>query len=231
MPVSRTVLACATVMEELLPWLPPEVTYQVLDFGLHVDPPALKAALQAAIDAAEADEVILGYGLCSMAVLGLKANRCTLIIPRVHDCIAIFLGSHSAYQQQAGAEPGTYYLTKGWIAVGDTPFSEYDRLAEQYGADRADRLIRLSIRHYTRLALIDTGRGDMTPYRIYARRLAERWGLRFEEIPGSDALVRKMVSGPWDADFVVVPPGGTVRYDHFFPAAGQEAASPQGTSS
>lgn len=231
MPVSRTILACATVMEELLPWLPPEVTYQVLDFGLHVDPPALKAALQAAIDAAEADEVILGYGLCSMAVLGLKANRCTLIIPRVHDCIAIFLGSHSAYQQQAGAEPGTYYLTKGWIEVGDTPFSEYDRLAEQYGADRADRLIRLSIRHYTRLALIDTGRGDMTPYRIYARRLAERWGLRFEEIPGSDALVRKMLSGPWDADFVVVPPGETVRYDQFFPTGGQETASPKGMSS
>ncbi len=229
MPASRKVLACATVMEEVLPLLPPGLSYQVLDFGLHVNPPTLKAALQEAIDAAGADEVILGYGLCSMAVIGLEANGCTLIIPRVHDCIAIFLGSNGAYQQQAQAEPGTYYLTKGWIEVGDTPFSEYERLAEQYGASRADRLIRLSIRHYTRLALIDTGHGDMTPYRIYAQRLAERWGLRFEEIPGSNALVRKMLTGPWDGDFVVVSPGETVRYDHFFPAAGQEASVPQGT--
>ncbi|MGC8782163.1 MAG: DUF1638 domain-containing protein [Anaerolineae bacterium] len=231
MPTARKVLACATVMEEILPLLPSDVSYQVLNFGLHVDPPALKAALQEAIDAAAADEVILGYGLCSMAVIGLRANGCTLVIPRVHDCISIFLGSDGAYQQQARTEPGTYYLTKGWLEVGDTPFSEYDRLAEQYGAGRADRLIRLSIRHYTRLALIDTGHGDMTPYRTYAQRLAARWGLRFEEIPGSNALVRKMLAGPWDDEFVVVPPGETIRYDHFFPAAGQETPSSQGTLS
>jgi hypothetical protein len=55
-----------------------------------------------------------------MAVIGLRANGCTLVVPRVDDCISIFLGSHGAYKQQAGAEPGTYYLTKGWIEVGDT---------------------------------------------------------------------------------------------------------------
>ena len=92
------------------------------------------------------------------------------------------------------AEPGTYYLTKGWIEVGDTPFSEYDRLVEKYGEKRADRLIRLSIKHYTRLALIDTGHGDMERYRAYAQRLAERWDLRFEELQGSNSLV------PQDAD-------------------------------
>ena len=57
----------------------------------------------------------------------------------------------------------------------------------------------------------------MAPYRDYARRLAERWDLRFEEIPGLNALVRKMLFGPWDDDFVVVPPGEAIRYEHFFP--------------
>jgi len=49
--------------------------------------------------------------------------------------------------------------------------------------------------------------------------LAERFGLRFEEIPGSTALIRKMLFGPWDADaeFVVIPPGESIRYEHFFP--------------
>jgi len=27
-----------------------------------------------------------------------------------------------------------------------------------------------------------------------------------------------MLFGPWDDDFVVVPPGETIRYEHFFPA-------------
>ncbi len=221
MSASRKVLACATVMEELLPLLPPDVSYQVFDFGLHLQPGSLKAALQEAIDAAAGavDEILLGYGFCSMAVMGLRANGCTLVIPHVDDCISIFLGSRDEYKKQIKAEPGTYYLTKGWIEVGDTPFSDFDRLAAKYGEARADRLIRLSIKHYTRLALIDTGRGDMTHYREFTQRLAERWGLRFEEIQGSNSLAHKMLTGPWDDEFVVVPPGEIVRYEHFFPAA------------
>lgn len=219
MPASHHVLACATVMEEMLPLLPAGVTYQVLDFGLHINPATLKRALQDAIDAAAGttETVILGYGLCSMAVIGLRANGCTLVVPRVDDCISIFLGSGRAYKQQSRAEPGTYYLTKGWIEVGDTPFDDYDRLAAKYGPKKAEWIIREMIKHYTRLALIDTGRDGLERYREFARNLAGRWGLRFEEIAGSNALVRQMLFGPWDDDFVIVPPGETIRYEHFFP--------------
>jgi hypothetical protein len=231
MPVSRHVLACATVMEEMLPLLPADVSYHVLDFGLHINPANLKRALQDAIDGAanRAETIILGYGLCSMAVIGLRANGCTLVVPRVDDCIAIFLGSSRAYKQQARAEPGTYYLTKGWIEVGDTPFDEYDRLLDKYGPNKADWLIRQMIKNYTRLALIDTGRDGgrdgLERYRDHVRALADRWDLRFEEIPGSNTLVRQMLFGPWDDDFVVVPPGGSIRYEHFFPDA--PAPNPQ----
>lgn len=215
------VLACATVMEEMLPLIPAEMPREVLDFGLHVNPQSLKAALQEAIDAsaAEAETIVLGYGFCSMAVVGLQARECTLVVPHVDDCISIFLGSRDEYHRQVHAEPGTYYLTKGWIEVGDTPFKEYDRLAEKYGPARAERLIRLSIKHYTRLALIDTGNytgdGDMARYRQFTQDLANRWDLRFEEIQGSNELVRRMLFGPYDGDFVVVPPGEAIRLDHF----------------
>jgi hypothetical protein len=205
----------------MLPLLPDGVSYQVLDFGLHINPANLKRALQEAIDAAsgKASTIILGYGLCSMAVIGLRANGCTLVIPRVDDCIAIFLGSGRAYQQQSRAEPGTYYLTKGWIEVADTPFGEYERLAERYGPPRAERLIRQMIGNYNRLALIDTGQEGMDRYRDHVRALAHRWDLRFEEIPGSRTLLRKMLYGPWNGDFVVVPPGESISFEHFFPSA------------
>jgi len=39
--------------------------------------------------------------------------------------------------------------------------------------------------------------------------------LNFEEIEGSPAMVKKMVSGPWDDEFVVIPPGQTIRYTDF----------------
>jgi len=70
----------------------------------------------------------IGYGLCSRGVVGIRATDCTRVVPRVGDCISIFLGSYSAYRRQAQSEPGTYYLTKGWIEVGDSPFAEYGRI-------------------------------------------------------------------------------------------------------
>ena len=219
MDYTRTlVMACATVIEEMLPLLPPGMQHRVFDFGLHVNPERLRRTLQAAIDTVEEplDTIILGYGLCSQAVIGIASPRCTLVVPRVDDCIGIFLGSRSAYKEQSQAEPGTYYLTKGWIEVGDTPFAEHDRLIQRYGKERAERMIQLMLANYKRLALIDTGQYELERYREYARRTAERYNLRFEEIEGSNALVKKMIYGPWDDEFVVVPAGEAIRYEHFF---------------
>jgi hypothetical protein len=212
------VIACATVIEEMLPLLPPEVAYEVLDFGLHLTPDKLRTALQDTINAAGAegfDTLILGYGLCSMAVVGLTATNCTLVVPRVDDCIAIFLGSHAAYKEQSGKEPGSYYLTKGWIEVGDTPFKEYTPLVERYGKKRARRMMQLTLKNYTRLAYIDTGQYEQERFRDYARRTAAEFNLRYEEISGSTALIQKMIYGPWDDDFVVTRPGQTITYASF----------------
>jgi hypothetical protein len=211
------VMACATVIEEMLPLLPAGMQHQVFDFGLHVNPDKLRQTLQAAVDAVDGqyDTIILGYGLCSLALVGLKAAHCRLVVPRVDDCISIFLGSHSAYREQARAEPGTYYLTKGWVEVGDTPFSEFDRMVERYGPERAQRIFRIMLANYKRLALINTGLYEMDRFRDYARKTAERFGLRYEELEGSTTLVQKMVNGPWDDEFVVVQPGEEIRYAQF----------------
>ena len=216
-PKSTKVIACATVIEEMLPYMPADMAYQVLDFGLHQSPGKLRDQLQAAVDASgsQFDTLLLGYGLCSLAVIGLHTNQSTLVMPRVDDCIAIFLGSHQAYSEQAKKEPGTYYLTKGWIEVADTPFDEFERMVAQFGEARASRLMKTILKHYTRLVYIDTGHSDKQHYVEYARKTAEKFDLRFEEIPGSNALIMKMLTGPWDQEFLVVEPGKTVTYLDF----------------
>ena len=212
------VMACATVIEEMLPHLPKGMDHQIFDFGLHVNPDKLRSTLQEAIDAVSGqyDTIILGYGMCSQVVIGIKANGCRLVCPRVDDCIAIFLGSRGAYKAQCRAEPGTYYLTKGWIEVGDTPFSEYEHAVERYGKERAERLFKMMMGNYKRLALINTGQYELEKYREYAQRTAERFGLRYEEIEGSDALVKKSLLGPWDDEFVVLEPGETFTLQQFY---------------
>jgi hypothetical protein len=211
------IIACATVIEEMTPHLPTGVEAQVLDFGLHINPKKLKHTLQETIDAMApgADTILLGYGLCSQAVVGLRASDCTLVVPKVDDCIAIFLGSHTAYREQSSAEPGTYYLTKGWIEAGDSPFDEFGTMVERYGEEKAQWLMSQILKNYTRLALINTGQYELERYRAYARSTAERWGLRYEEIPGSDTLIVRMLRGPWDGDFVVARPQETISYLDF----------------
>jgi hypothetical protein len=211
------VIACATVIEEMLPLMPESYAYEVLDFGLHRAAKNLRATLQDRIDqsCAAYDTLLLGYGLCSLAVVGLQARTCTLVIPRVDDCIAIFLGSGENYQYQSQKEMGTYYLTKGWIEAGDSLFEEKQRLVEKYGEEKADFIMGAMLKNYTRLAYIDTGMADQEKYLGRATHEAVQLGLRFEVIPGSNRLVQKMLFGPWDAEFVVAPPGHVVEYLDF----------------
>ena len=213
----RKVIACATVIEEMLPFLPEDIPYEVLDFGLHLNPGELKIFLQEKINQAseEVDVLLLGYGLCSMAVIGLKATTAALVIPRTDDCIAIFLGSSEEYKKQAKKEPGTYYLTKGWIEVGDTPFNEHQKLVEKYGKEKAERMTQLVLKNYKRLAFINTGSYELERYRQQSKRIAQEFNLYYEEIEGSPALVKKMINGPWDEEFVIVLPGETLTYQNF----------------
>jgi hypothetical protein len=88
-------------------------------------------------------------------------------------------------------------------------------MVAKYGEVKAMRMMRLTLKNYTRLAFINTGDYNLDQYRDYARRASEKFDLRYEEIDGSPALVQKMIAGPWDDEFVVVQPGETITYEMF----------------
>jgi hypothetical protein len=211
------IIACATVGEELQHLLPSGMPHTFLEFGLHLTPEKLHAAVQEEVDRTQedVDTILLGYGMCSKGMIGLRSGRFRLVIPRVDDCIALLLGSRAEYLRQGSKAPGTFYLTKGWIECGDDPFTEYRKLCEKYGEQKAYRIEKRYIGNYTRLALIDTGNQSLERYRQYAAMVADCFDLALEEIPGSLRLLKKLVEGKWDREFVVVEPGDTVRFEMF----------------
>jgi hypothetical protein len=216
-PETCKLIACATVIEEMLPLIPPGLSYEALDFGLHSDPERLRTTIQNAMDAAASKiaTILLGFGLCAKAMVGLKTGNRTIVIPRVDDCISIFLGSAASYLQQQRQEPGTLYLTKGWIESG-TPLDEQrEIMARKYGEDKAEILFKKMLQGYKRLVFIDTGNYELERYRTRSKEIAARLNLRYEEIMGDNSLVNKLLRGPWDADFVVASPGRIIDLADF----------------
>ena len=233
------ILACAVVIEELRAKLPSEIECEILDFGLHRTPEKLKAALQENIDNSIGfDTIVLAFGLCGQAVLGLKSKTSTLVVPRADDCIAIFLGSRGAYLKQQHENPGSLFLSKGWIegriddSASPPKMKEYDLMVTRYGKKRADRMQEVfrekyRLKHYKRMAFITTSsETNLETYKETARRRASRLNLKYEEIPGSTAFMEKIAHGAWDDEFVVVPPGNPISFKDFWPDA-DKAEMPQ----
>ena len=207
-------------------FLPEDIAKQItfLDYGLHRVPTKLTYAVQDRIDEIETPSLILlGYGLCGNGLSGIKARQHTLLIPRTDDCIAILLGSYSRYLQEFDKEPGTYYLTKGWLESGSNPLKEYHEISEKYGPEDAEWIMDTQYQNYRRLAFIAHQEADLFQYRPSAKEVAaycERWNMEYEEILGSDKYVRRLVEialnlDKFDSEFVVVPPGGTLCQEAF----------------
>lgn len=212
------IIACETVGETVKDLIPADMPRQYLQFGLHLTPDRLHTELQRAIDetAEKVDAILLGYGMCSKGAVGLESRSFKLVIPKLDDCIAIFLGSRAEYAREQQKAPGTFYLTKGWIECGDDPYSEYLKLIERHGQKKAYRLEKEVIRHYTRLALINPGDSDIERYRKYAQQAAVFFDLIYEELPGSNRMIKKLLRGEWDEEFVIVEPGGRADPDMFW---------------
>jgi hypothetical protein len=212
-------IACPAVIGELAEGATEGIDCHELEAQLHVSPERLKEALRVAV--AEADvpgaTIVLGYGLCSNSVLGLKTQHATLVVPRVDDCIAMLLGSNEAFSAEAEKERGSYYVAKAYLEECDTIMSEHEKLVEKRGRERAERMMRLLLKHYTRIVLIDTGRYDLEPHRARVADFAGTFDLAVEEVPGTTRILDALLDGGWDDDFVVAPPGHELTLQDFRP--------------
>jgi len=227
--LARPVYLCAAQSPHI-------VDVQLLRRGLHNTPPDLRAQLQAHIDAAAGEgyeAVVMAYGLCGQATAGLVARDTPVVVPRAHDCITLFLGSRERYQDQFENNKGTYWYTLDYMERrDDTPHSTlalgsgvdtdldavYNEYVEKYGQENADYLMEVMgawQAHYRRAAFIDMGIGDSTAIENQAQADAARRGWMFERVAGDLVLVRRLLAGDWEQDFLILQPGEqlTITYD------------------
>lgn len=201
-------------------------------YGLHRTPAKLRQSLQEEIDRTKAadgyDAIVLAYGLCGKATDGLRAGELPLVLPRAHDCITLFLGSRDRYNAQFQACPGTYWyvqdfveradsesgvLSIGAISSADTD-AIYAEYVEKYGRDNADYLMEAMSAwqsHYERAGYIEMdGAGEGMAF-AKARQDAADNGWRFERLAGDLVLIRQLLDGDWDDNFLTLAPGQQIQ--------------------
>jgi hypothetical protein len=199
------------------------VEIRYLDQGLHRTPQKMAAFLQEQIDQAAvyANRIVVGYGLCSNGIVGLMPRQQGLYLPHCHDCIAFFMGSHRAYLKAFEARPGTYYLTPGWVAEKKDPLGIIEEdYAPRLGRETAFWAMGEELKHYTHIALINTGAGNIEPLRERAKENARVLNKQYEEIQGSLDFFKKLIGGPYTTgEFFFLKPGLKITQEMFLAEA------------
>ncbi|MBM3707873.1 MAG: DUF1638 domain-containing protein [Actinobacteria bacterium] len=211
---------------------------------LHNTPDIMRQKLQEEIDKIDNSyrNIILGYGLCSNGVAGLTSESSGIIIPKVDDCISLFLGSKEKYLEEFKKDPATYYLCKGWIEYGGDPYRGYllwtgkeDKIPrewlrgkERYGLRKYDEktariLVAELLKNYKRIVLINNNnieeihRKYVNDMITFLNEILDRQMI-FEEIEGSSSYIEKLASGYWkpDNNFIRINPKEKILQEYFF---------------
>lgn len=221
------VIACKVIAKELYTLAAKSrnlIDILWLQQALHDTPDKLRKQIEDAIlsvenEAEDYDAILLGYGLCSKGIAGVKAIRTPLVVPRGHDCITMLLGSKEKYRELFdNHDGGIYWYSCGWIDNALQPGKEryektYQNYLDQFGEENAKYLMEMeqnwmqeyNCATYIRWPEFDDGRNK--EYIDYTKECAQylEWG--YEEVRGSSSLLTDLLEGNWDDErFLFVAP-------------------------
>jgi hypothetical protein len=199
----------------------------MLPQGLHNEPEKLRTELQKRLEQKEDiqgnpyDATLIGYGLCSNGIVGLKAEI-PIVVPRGHDCVTLLLGSKENYKQYFDNHRGVYWYSCGWIEAGKMPCKHryeelYNEYEEKYGEDNAKYLLELEnnwISEYSRAVYVDWGLPNSNESKRFTKEAADFLKWEYVELKGDPGLMQKLLDGQWDkSECLIVEPGQQIRDD------------------
>jgi Icc-related predicted phosphoesterase len=210
-------IVCDVIYDELKNKIPKNWKVTNFEKRLHERSDFLREKLQTEINKSQDyDIIVLGYGLCGNGVVGLVSPKTPLVIPRVDDCISLFLGSSEERKKQLKIEPGTYFLTRGYIGEAeDCIASGFSETKDKYDKKTRQWIIKEMLKNYRRIVFINTGNYDPSEWRRKAKREAAKLGLRFEELKGPNKLLDKIIKENWDSQFITVKPSSKMTFNMF----------------
>lgn len=229
------VLACKIFQRELAQVMlncPNALDITFMRQDLHVAPNQLRDALQKEIDLIESGQdlhtnerrfgemeaILLGYGLCSNALAGIRSSRLPLVIPRAHDCITHFMGSKERYADYFEKVKGTFFYNQSWLDLGvDLGQSDIERKRNEYmerfdgDEDTVEYLLEIDkemLKNYHYVTYITWPGMENASGIEQVKQIAAEAGMELLYYEGSNRLMLDFVNGNWnEEDFLVLQPG------------------------
>lgn len=229
-------LICCNVFQREASWCiarsPHIIDPEYTELGEHSRSAGLRQIIQGKINAAEAsgktyDAILLLFGLCGNAAVGLQAGKTPLVIPRAHDCCTILLGSRERFVKEFGDAPSTPFSSAGYLERGDyflrTGTGEdgvgvqigdaYKALVDQYGEDDAKFIWEQMHPDHgnTKAVFIDLPQTHHLGLAEKFAAKAQEAGKQCIRLEGDIRLIENLIQGNWDEkEYLIVPPGGTI---------------------
>jgi hypothetical protein len=211
---------------------PHVIDAEYTELGEHARSAGLRQLIQAEIDATEAsgktyDAILLLFGLCGNATVGLQARRTPLVIPRAHDCCTILLGSRAKFTEHFGAAPSTPFSSAGYLERGDYFLRTSDdgpasvqigdgfkALVEKFGEEDAKYIwAEMHPSHGDDKAVfIDLPQTSHLGYAAQFESRAAAAGKQAVHLQGDIRLIENLIYGHWDpAEYLIVPPTAAIE--------------------
>ena len=191
-----------------------------LDRNDHAEPAVMREHILERIAALppEYDTVLVAMGFCGGAWQDVRPDR-RVVIPRTDDCVSLLLHTDDAYCPNRKA-PGHLYLFENDPADFSalTLCRDRDKLDPELQNLDPDFVFHMLFDGYRHMDIIDTGLNDCysEPYVAAAQAEADRIDAELGYAEGGTRLLEKLMSGRWDAQFLIAEPGHNIRHGDFF---------------
>lgn len=187
-----------------------------LDRRLHAEPKRMRSSILETLEALPPsfETVLAAMGYCGGSWNHIPLSR-RVVIPKVDDCITLLLHTDDTPHGNLKEAGHMYFRDCDTGAYSIEGMKE--EICRTYGMEFGTSIFGSWFQNYTNADIIDTGVYDCysEEYVTEAQKNADLIRCSLGYVEGSNRILEKLVSGQWDAQFIVLESGQEMTEQDF----------------